>query len=282
MVKRPRLSGKQLYHHIYAWGNDRHPVFKVESHYEKYLAYLEQYGSRYAVDIIAYALMTWHVHLFVYDKQGKISQFMNSLHGEYAQYYNHVTNRVGHVFGERFNNKIVQADNYGLWLSRYIHRQPLEAGIVNDPKEYRWSSYRTYLGLAARGFLKPEVILEQFGRGSMAYHDYEEFTLDRESGPIDWNKVSNLVVGDDNFAKDLRKLEENEEADSFDSEKLIKILSVRLEGKPKSLLNPRGQKERRIRHEAFRILVTEYGFSAARVSRVFGVSAMAVAKVAWK
>jgi len=62
MAKRPRLFGPELYHHIYNRGNDRHPLFKTESDFERYLEYLRIYSRYFAIDIIAYALMEWHIH----------------------------------------------------------------------------------------------------------------------------------------------------------------------------------------------------------------------------
>ena len=187
MARRPRLFGEELYHHLYAWGNNRQAIFIDDQHYVRYLNFVEKYSKEYRVDIIAYALMQTHIHLFVYDLRGKVSQFMNSLHGEYAQYFNHMTGRVGHVFGERFNNKIVQANEYGLWLSRYIHRQALNAGLVRDPRDYPWTSYPRYVGETALDFVKPDVILEQFGNEQERISRYEEFILGVAKGPIDWD-----------------------------------------------------------------------------------------------
>jgi len=279
MVWKPRLSGKQLYHHIYAWGNDRHPVFKDDRHYREYLEYLQIYLSNYGLDIIAYALMEWHVHLFVFDPFDKISEFMKSLHGKYARFYNRDVRRVGHVFGERFNNKVVQVNNYGLWLSRYIHRQAVEAGIVNDPKDYSWTSYQVYIGLASKGFLKPGVILEQFGRGQAAFRHYREFVIDEEDSPIDWDKTITSIIGDKDFVKDVEVSNEiDQKEDELSNQNLIEIVSSKLHVKPKLLLNPRGWSERRLRHEAFVILVNKYGLSARKVAQVFTVSPTAVVK----
>ena len=54
--------------------------------------------------------------------------------------------RTIHVFGNRFKNKVVDANSYGLWLSQYIHRQVVEAGLVSNPENYEWTSYHTYIG----------------------------------------------------------------------------------------------------------------------------------------
>lgn len=279
MPRKFRLKGKRLFHHIYAWGNDRHPVFKADEHYVRYLDYLGYYSLRYKIEVIAYALMEWHVHLFLFDIFGRISEFMKSLHGGYAQFFNRVAKRVGHVFGERFNNRIVQPNNYGLWLSRYIHRQPIEAGIINDPKDYPWTSYKAYLGLAPMSFLKPTVILEQFGRGRAACQRYRDFVLGVEDGPVSWGKASGLIIGDKKFIEEIEELIENDNGDEWRDEDLLKILSGQLKVEPELLLKPHGSEIRKLRHKAFTILDKKYRLSAVRIARIFKVSAMAVVKV---
>lgn len=189
MAWRTRVSGENLYHHVYAWGNNRQNVFKEIYHYRKYLDLLKKYSSEHTIDIIAYALMQWHVHLFIYDRDNHISQFVFGLHGDYAQYFNKDMNSVGHVFGERFNNKIVDASEYCIWLSKYIHRQPLEAGLVKDPVDYPWTSYRQYLGIENKVFIKNDIVLKQFGGSGdpKTVMQYQEFVMNDNKGPVDWN-----------------------------------------------------------------------------------------------
>ena len=272
LARRPRLIGPELYHHVYAWGNDKHPIFKANTHYEKYLEYLELYGSRYDIDIIAYGLMNWHIHLFVFDWLGRLSQFMNCLHGRYAQFFNKETERVGHVFGERFNNRIVQGDSYALWLSRYIHRQAVEACLVADPRSYQWTSYREYIGLAPKGFLKPGVILDQFGRGKAAGRRYEALVISQENGPIDWNGTTASIIGNDEFIESIGVLKRKNLPDKMNIKDLMETVSRQLGVSSRLLLNPRGRAERKIRHKVFLILVDTYCLSAAEVARAFGVA----------
>lgn len=282
MPKKPRLKGDRLYHHIYAWGNDRHPIFLGESHYEKYLAYLELFSLRYDIAAIAYALMEWHIHLFIYDKYGKLSEFMNNLHGEYARFFNKDTKRIGHVFGERFNNRIVQANNYGLWLTRYIHRQAVEAGLVANPRDYPWTSYRAYIGLAPAGFLRPELIWEQFGSGQKIFRYYESFVLGIEDGPVNWAKSqSGEVVGNRAFIKRFehthkKEVVEAEDLKNKDFADLIKKISKRLGIDERIVLDPVGRVEKYARHQVFHILVNDYGLSYRRVARIFRISPMTV------
>jgi putative transposase len=278
MARRPRLFGKEIYHHIYAWGNNRQAVFISEQHYNRYLDFLEKYSKDYRVDIIAYALMQTHIHLFVYDLLGKISEFMNSLHSEYAQYFNRMTGRVGHVFGERFNNKAVQANDYGLWLSRYIHRQAVEAGLVSDPKYYRWTSYHRYLGETPLGFLKPDVILEQFGDDQERISRYRAFVEDAKNGPIDWNLKSAAVIGDEDFQRRIRERESTGDCCNLSDREIYHLIAERFGANPDLLIGAQGLAEKRIRRKIIKYLIKEVGLKSTRIAELCQMSLMAVLK----
>ncbi len=281
MARKPRIIGKDACHHVYAWGNNRHAIFKSEQDYRKYLKYLEIYSGRFHVDVVCYALMAWHVHLSLFDCDGKLSRFMRGLHGRYAQYYNRTTGNVGHVFGERYNNRIVRKGEDNVWLSRYIHRQAVEAGIVNHPRDYRWSSYAAYVGLSPTGFLKPRLVLDQFGAGESAFQLYENFVMGEDDGPIDWGESAPSATGDDRSGVGTGRTGILSFEECPDESELLGEVAVELGVSYPVLLDPRGRRERSLRHEAFSILVRRYGLSVSRVSRLFGVTHRTVAKVVW-
>ena len=276
MARRPRLFGKEIYHHIYAWGNNRQAIFVTHRHYARYLDFLEKYSKDYQVDIVAYAMMQTHIHLFVYDLLGRVSEFMNSLHGEYAQYINRMTGRVGHVFGERFNNKIVQVNEYGLWLSRYIHRQAVEANLVTDPRNYPWTSYQIYLGEAPLRFLRPDVILKQFGNGRERINRYREFVLGTANGPIDWDMRSAVVVGDDEFKQELRGREIPKGQAELSDKEILGFITMRFKIKPRLLFTPNGWDEKRLRSKIIKCLVEEVGLKPSRVAQLCNISHITV------
>lgn len=276
MARRPRLSGKEIYHHIYAWGNNRQAIFFVDQHYVRYLDSLEKYSKDYRVDIVAYAMMQTHIHLFVYDPLGRVSEFMNSLHGEYAQYFNRMTGRVGHVFGERFNNKVVQANEYGLWLSRYIHRQAVEANLVTDPRYYPWTSYQIYLGDAPLGFLKPDVILEQFGNEQERINRYRKFVLGSANGPIDWDMKSAVVVGDDEFKQEVRERQIPAGQEDLSDKQILELITTCFKIKPRLLFAPNGWGEKRLRGKIIAYLVEEVGLKPPRVAQLCRISHITV------
>jgi len=282
VARRPRVTGRGVCHHVYAWGNDRHPVFKAEEHYKEYLKYLDIYSGRFGIDVLCYALMAWHVHLSVFDHNAKLPLFMRGLHGRYAQYYNGVTGRVGHVFGERYNNRIVQTDQDNVWLSRYIHRQAVDAGLVKDPGDYRWTSYRAYLGLTEMSFLRPKIILDQFGRGESVYRRYADFVKGEDDGPIDWSEFPNSAKEHDNSEEKSSESLVIPSEEYLSDEHLLRAVAERMNVSPDVLLDPRGRRERELRHEAFSILVRGFRLSASRISRLFGVTPRTVGRAVWR
>jgi REP element-mobilizing transposase RayT len=282
MSWRLRICGPDLYHHIFVWGNDRHSIFREERHYEYYLQSLEKYSEIFAVDIIAYALMEWHVHLFVYDRDNKVSSFMERLHGDYAQFFNKDVDHVGHVFGERFNNKIVQPNIYALRLSKYIHRQAVEAGLVNHPLRYRWTSYRIYCGLEKSKFLKPGIILEQLSDKMDRNKEYASMVLNREDDPVDWEQAKLFVVGDKEFKAYITEkyLKNNKKKKcSIPSGDVLRSACDKFKISKNILLNPCGQYQRELRHQVILFLIKEQGLNQTQVARLLRISRLAVINV---
>ena len=253
-----RQCGENLYHHIYAWGNDRHPIFKHQSHFHKYFGLLDNYAQTHDIGVIAYALMEWHVHLFIHDKYNNLSKFMMDLHGTYAQFYNRITHRVGHVFGKRFNNKIVRCTIYGKWLTRYIHRQPLEAGLVSKAHDYPWSSYRVYLGQEENRFVQPDIILDQFGTERDRSINYQGFVETSIDGPVDWNA---------RYFR-LRSISE-----------LIASICAELDIESALVKKPRGRPAQILRSKVITILMEKYDVKASAIAKAFGLSRSAVTRI---
>lgn len=276
MSRRPRIKGPGLYHHIYIRGNDRQSLFKDRSDYELYRDTLFNYAKKYKIKVIAYALMEWHIHLFIFDSSGQISNFMNVFHGWYAQKFNKVYGRIGHLFEGRFKNKIVDENNYGLWLSRYIHRQPVEAKIVADPKDYEWTSYRVYIGLDMNPLIDSEAILAQFGENKVEqYIAYMKFVSDEEEGPIDWRNIessSQSFVGDEQFIKKIQK-QANQHKDKVEAiEDPLPFLCSYFGVTSRVLLKPCGSEERRLRRQSIVLLKNRCDIGIRELARLFDMA----------
>ena len=129
--------------HIIQRGNNRQVCFACEEDYGFYLAVLKEYALKYQVQVHAWVLMTNHVHLLCTALvPDGVSKMMQSLGRRYVQYFNTSYKRSGTLWEGRFKSCLVQDEYYLLQVYRYIESNPLRAGMVHDPDDYRWSSYR--------------------------------------------------------------------------------------------------------------------------------------------
>jgi REP element-mobilizing transposase RayT len=159
-----RIQFPGAFYHITSRGNERKDIYKSNADREKFLSYLESAVCRYQAAIHAYCLMSNHFHLLIETPAGNLSQIMQHIIGAYTNYYNIKRNRSGHLFQGRFKALLVDADAYAKELSRYIHLNPVRAGIVDRPGEYPWSSFRAYVGESnPPQWLNRDLILGYFG-----------------------------------------------------------------------------------------------------------------------
>lgn len=278
MARGTRLVGAGLYHHVFNRGNDRHPIFKQEQDYRRYIRYLQIFSQKHKIRIIAYALMEWHMHLFLYDASAKISAFMHTLHGKYAYLYNVRYERTGHVFGDRFKNKIVDTNTYGKWLSRYIHRQAVDAGIVDSAENYQWTSYHHYIGLggAREPFLYSTIILEQFGDTIQdQVNAYRSFIEKGEEGPIDWKQTemnANPIIGNRAFVERVSKQVGCENFGSCDVSEIIENICIRNGLSLDVIRHPSGYAEKQARRFIMKTLNHGHGVSVSVIAKELQVS----------
>jgi len=144
-------SAQGVTYHIYNRGNNKQKIFLEKSDYRFYLALLNKYSNDTNFSVIAYCLMPNHVHLLV-KQNGEISppKLLSKLHTSYAMYFNKKYRRVGHLFQDRYKQKVVINDNYLAQLICYIHLNPFNDGIVDLPEKYQWSSFGQYRQLGSK------------------------------------------------------------------------------------------------------------------------------------
>jgi len=142
-----RLSSCNIYH-VMIRGNDKKDIFFDVEDRKKFLEILGKVKDSNNYYNLAYCLMTNHVHLLIKEGSENISLIMKRINVTYAYYFNRKYNRIGHLFQDRFRSEIIEDDNYLLLAARYIHNNPIKAGVVAKPEDYPWSSYRAYLNIA--------------------------------------------------------------------------------------------------------------------------------------
>lgn len=146
MPRAARVKGEFQTYHIVQRGNERKKIFLSDYDKIRFLDTLSKMKEKYNFNMEAFCLMDNHVHLLINDNGNDISKIVKSINISYAYYFNHAYKRIGHLFQDRFKSEVVGDDNYLLTVNSYIHNNPVKAGLVKYPYQYRWSSFNHYLG----------------------------------------------------------------------------------------------------------------------------------------
>jgi hypothetical protein len=152
--------------------------------------------------------MSNHYHLLLETPEENLSQIMRHINGAYTTYFNVKRKRAGHLFQGRYKAILVEADQYATELSRYIHLNPVRAGMAVKPEEYKWSSYRSYISRdKAIEWLKTEFILGYFGGkvpdANNKYRQFVEDLLDSEYDSPLKATVASTILGSEGFVREI-------------------------------------------------------------------------------
>jgi putative transposase len=165
MPRRARLRIADLPLHLIQRGNNRSACFYADEDYALYLHHLEELSRKFCCAVHAYVLMTNHVHLLLTPaRQDSPSLLMKHLGQRYVQYINKTYRRSGTLWEGRFRSSIVQEQGYLLRCYRYIELNPVRAGMVRHPRDYRWSSHAANGEGASSRVLNPHVEYAALGR----------------------------------------------------------------------------------------------------------------------
>lgn len=214
-----RIEYEGAYYHITSRGNEQKAIFKNTRDREKFLGYLASATERYQTVKHAYCLMDNHYHLFVETPAGNLSQIMQHINGANTTYFNVKRQPYGHLFQGRYKSLLVDADEYALELSRYIHLNPVRARMVERPEKYEWSSYCAYIySNNPHSWLRRDFILDLFGmKPSLARKEYRRYVEAMEGkeyeGPLR-DTFASTIQGNREFINQIRaKYVEGTEAD---------------------------------------------------------------------
>jgi len=151
--KRER-SGSGIYH-IMLRGINRQRIFEDDGDRERFLDSLDKALEKSGATLYAWCLMGNHVHLLLREGREEIGKTMKRLGAGYVRYYNGKNGRSGGLFQDRYRSECVESDEYFLTVVRYIHQNPVKAGLCGKCKEWKYSSYREY----ENGNLRTDVTL---------------------------------------------------------------------------------------------------------------------------
>lgn len=156
MPRLPRTVFAGLPHHVTQRGNRRESIFFADEDRLAYLSWLRQYADKHQVEVLAYCLMSNHIHLIaVPAADDGLQRMLKPLHMRYAQRVNRQQGWSGHLWQGRFFSSPL--DDAYLWTAmRYVECNPVRAGMVQLAEEYRWSSAAAHCTNRADGVLNPE------------------------------------------------------------------------------------------------------------------------------
>jgi len=165
-------------YHLYNRGNNRERIFLER---ENYLFFLRRLRKHLVpiLDIVAYCLMPTHYHLLVMLNEADLSHRMQLFSISYTKAMNKRYDRVGALFQGAFRAKHVDGNNYLVHLSRYIHLNPVIAGLIERAEEWEFSSYPEYIGIRHGTLPAPEIVLSQFPSPD-AYREFVESYIPSE------------------------------------------------------------------------------------------------------
>jgi REP element-mobilizing transposase RayT len=143
--RQARVRSFSGFYHIIVRGNNKAAIFDNDLKKAYYLAALEDAVANELLELVAWCLMDNHIHMIVKADLEVLSDTIKSINIKYAMMHHRYYKTSGHVFQGRFLSQVIETDEYLITAVRYVHKNPVKAGIVVFPEQYIWSSYHKYL-----------------------------------------------------------------------------------------------------------------------------------------
>lgn len=210
MARPLRIEYPGAFYHVTSRGIERRSIFHSNADRKRFLSYLASAHERHGVLIHAYCLMDNHYHLLIETPVGNLSKILHHINGAYTTFFNIRHNRVGPLFQGRYKAILVERDAYAQELSRYIHLNPVRAGVVARPDDYPWSSYRYFtVKQPLPEWLSVDFILGYFGTSKKQVHaTYRRFVEEiigvSSDNPME-QVVASAFLGSDEFIQSVQE-----------------------------------------------------------------------------
>ena len=207
-MSRPlRIEYPGAWYHVMNRGAAYQDIFISDEHRFLFLDLIDEIRNVFGVECHAYCLLGNNYHLLIHTPRGNLGRGMRHLSGLFTQRFNRLEGRDGPLFRGRYKAIIVDADTYLLQVSRYIHRNPIEAQLVDRLDEYEWSSYGAYVGReAGPDWLCQDQVLGMVGgnRDRQYYQAYVEQGVDVACAAFYAKKHPSPIFGDERFRERLQ------------------------------------------------------------------------------
>lgn len=270
MARPLRIEYEGAVYHITSRGNAGQKIFHDHADRQVFLDLLLSIVERFNWRCHAYCLMGNHYHLVIETPEGNLSRGMRQLNGVYTQRFNRSHGTGGHLFQGRYKAILVEKDSYLLAVCRYVVLNPVRAGLVRGPGQWKWSSYRATVGRAASPrFLSVDWLLSQFGKNrAEARAEYRWFVSAGKAKDPPWKKLKGqILLGSADFVEKL-------EATLKRRERVLEIPRVqRYAARPplEALLVFGKTGARTARDKAIQEAYAKYGYTLREIAEHLGV-----------
>lgn len=277
MPRGPRIDAPGVAHHVMIRGIERRTIFRDTDDYESFLSRLDVLVPELGFRCFAWALMPNHVHLALQTGPVPLPRLMARLGTAYALRFNQRHRRVGHLFQNRYRSRLVNDDRDLLGLVLYIHRNPLRAGLVDEPGElgrFPWCGHGALSGdRPPRPFEEPGLTLRLFADDLL---EARRHLSSRMQTAEDTDPTAELRVEDSSRREDPR---ERSRSSIASMEELIDAVCA-AHGLPRSALGPglRGPHAVAVRAEVACRATRELGVTSRVIARALGVSNATVSR----
>jgi len=163
MPRPHRIHVDDGFYHVTLRGNHQRDIFVAEGDQRLLNCIVERAVEKYRVRVHAYCWMTNHLHFLMQVSDEPLGKPMRLIAAEFARAMQAKLQTTGHFFERRYHATLVDEESYLKSVVRYIHLNPVEAGIACDPADFPWSSHRAYLGAAREPWLHTDFVLQMFG-----------------------------------------------------------------------------------------------------------------------
>jgi putative transposase len=272
MARKPRIQFEGAFYHIIVRGNQKQDIFLDDTDCRRYLERLNTYKNTCGFILYAFILMRNHVHLLVETPKDPISRIMQRINFTYTQYFNRKYGKVGHLFQGRYKSYLCDKDTYLLNLVRYIHLNPVRAGLVKDAAVYQWSSHGDYVH-GTKGLVDTDKVLRLFSeRIGVARQKYMEFMTggDSNANPWPYAAYEQQIIGDECFIEKVEKQMGNVEkrAKKIPIRDLVQAIEKEMGVGLPELISRRHSEQLRTARGILLALAKETGYKMVELGRI--------------
>ncbi len=204
MPRKSRKKSESGIYHLMLRGINRQNIFEDNEDRQNLIDTISYYKNLANYQLYGYCLMNNHIHLLMKEEKESISKTVKRISSSYVHWYNKKYGRCGHLFQERFKSESVETEEYFLTVLRYIHKNPIAAGLTKDMEKYSWSSYREYIRVPIYTDVDfaLNIFSEEAGIAKKAFDKY----MNEKSNDECLDYKERIKISDEKIIDNIRKL----------------------------------------------------------------------------